>query len=177
MSFVLKKDGVEICKRGPEKHWWLTGFKWGEFTQDPSTELTMDIAITLKDANMTTLFLQGLKDLGYIESNVNINLPTNTVGSVIWSDNTVNFTFGVPKAIQPQSKIDDFNSDQTHNKKYVDYYNSIKSELGLNSNDPNLIDEAAVQSLSTELQDAYNSIVSWLNSVTSTLSDIIHLVL
>ncbi len=165
MSFVLKKDGVEICERGPEKHWWLTGFKWGEFTQDPSTELTMDIAITLKDADMTTLFLQGLKDLGYIEPNVSVNLQTNTV----------NFTFGVPKSTQPQSKIDDFNSDQTHNSEYVSYYNSIKNELGLNSNDPNLIDEAAVQELSAELQDAYNSIVSWLNSITSTLSAIIHL--
>ncbi|UZW12682.1 DUF4474 domain-containing protein [Clostridium pasteurianum] len=162
MSFVLKKDGVEIFRRGPENHWWLTGFKWGEFTANPSNDLTMDITITLKDEYMRSAFLQGLEDLGYVESDMNIN------------NNTVSFTFGVPKSQQPQSKIDNFNTIQSQNQSRIADYNLIKNELNLTSNDPNLIQESAIQELSTEAQEAYNRIIDWFNSIIPNLENIIN---
>jgi len=38
MSFTLKKNGKVLFERG-DRHWWLTGFKLGEFSQP--WELTM----------------------------------------------------------------------------------------------------------------------------------------
>jgi len=49
MSFTLVKDEEVLFKR-KGKHWWLTGFKLGEFSE-PS-ELTMYLTIALKDRFM-----------------------------------------------------------------------------------------------------------------------------
>ena len=75
MSLSLKKNGKTLFTR-KEKHWWLTGFKLGEFSE-PS-ELSMDLIITLKDEKMRNAFLEGLKKAGYLKDEVIIN--GNTVG-------------------------------------------------------------------------------------------------
>ncbi|WP_164880412.1 DUF4474 domain-containing protein [Clostridium manihotivorum] len=173
MSFVLKRNGVKIIERGPEVHWWLTGFKWGEFTNDPSTDLTMDITIKLKNSDMMHAFLGGLQNSGYIMPDVDISANTNFAGPVIWYDSTVTFTFDVPKSKQPQSRIDDFNSTQAFNNTLVEEYNLLKKVLGVNSNDPNLIDYALVEKLSSEAQDSYNRIVTWFNSIQSMYDKVI----
>jgi len=49
--------------RRHERHWWLTGFVLGEFSQ-PS-ELSMTVEIMLPDAAMRHAFLMALRDLGY----------------------------------------------------------------------------------------------------------------
>lgn len=64
MSFILKKNGKVLMAR-TGYHWWLTGFKLGEFSQ-PS-ELTMDIMLDLHDREMTEAFVRGLKEAGYTE--------------------------------------------------------------------------------------------------------------
>lgn len=90
MSFVLKKKGKEILKR-EGKHWWLTGFKLGEFS-DPS-ELTLSLSITLKDKEMCSAFIKGLKKSGYIEDEITI------------SENTVSLEFDKPRTSQPITRI------------------------------------------------------------------------
>ena len=62
MSYTLKKNGNTLFTREGQ-HWWLTGFKLGEFS-DPS-ELTMDITITLHNVMMRDAFVNGLWDAGY----------------------------------------------------------------------------------------------------------------
>jgi len=47
-----------LFTRGPEVHWWLTGFKWGVLS-DPS-QLSVDVAITLKDTAMRDAFIAGI---------------------------------------------------------------------------------------------------------------------
>lgn len=50
-------------------YWWCTGFKDGHLRrQEPADELRMTGRITLKDAEMTGLFTQGLKDCGFGQS-------------------------------------------------------------------------------------------------------------
>ncbi len=52
------------------EYWWCTGFKDGHLRrQEPADELRMTGRITLKDAEMTGLFTQGLKDCGFGQSN------------------------------------------------------------------------------------------------------------
>ena len=62
MSFVFKKKGNILFTRSGY-HWWLTGFKLGEFSK-PS-ELSMDITLDLFDKKMADIFVSTLKQDGY----------------------------------------------------------------------------------------------------------------
>lgn len=62
MSFALRKNGNLLFTRSAY-HWWLTGFKLGEFS-DPS-ELSMDIVLDLYDRTMCNAFVEALKKAGY----------------------------------------------------------------------------------------------------------------
>lgn len=71
MSFTLKKSDNVLFTRS-EKHWWLTGFKLGEFSEP--WELTMEIEITLLNEIMRDAFISGLKKAGYKDSDLKIEL-------------------------------------------------------------------------------------------------------
>lgn len=77
MSYTLVKNNEVLFKR-KDKHWWLTGFKLGEFSE-PS-ELTMYLTIVLKNEIMRNAFVRGLKKAGYIENEIFID--GNAVGLV-----------------------------------------------------------------------------------------------
>lgn len=70
ISYVLKKNGKPLFTRSAT-HWWLTGFKLGEFSE-PS-ELTMDLQITLKDGEMRNAFIKGLIEAGYSYKDLSFN--------------------------------------------------------------------------------------------------------
>jgi len=89
MSYTLKKNGETLFTR-EGTHWWLTGFKLGEFSE-PS-ELVMDINITLKDALMRDAFISGLKNAGYSDDQFFIRY------------NTVSFRYDIPKTPQPMTR-------------------------------------------------------------------------
>lgn len=49
-----------------DKHWWCTGFKNGHVRQEePCDELRLEGRITFKDAEMTNLVVEGLKECGF----------------------------------------------------------------------------------------------------------------
>jgi len=89
ISYTIKKDGKKLFSR-KAKHWWLTGFKLGEFAEP--NELTMDICLTLKDVNMRNAFLAGMRKVGYNEHELAVQ------------DNSVSFTFDIPKTAQPWTR-------------------------------------------------------------------------
>ena len=116
MAFTLKKNGkVLFTRKG--KHWWLTGFKLGEFS-NPS-ELSMDISIEFPNEEMRDAFIQGLKEAGY--ENLDINIEQNLVS----------FTFDKPRTPQPLSRtrITDW-IIQRKNKFLCDEFNRITGEQG-----------------------------------------------
>ncbi|ADY55868.1 hypothetical protein Sgly_1568 [Syntrophobotulus glycolicus DSM 8271] len=86
ISYCCKKKGRILFTR-EGKHWWLTGFKLGEFSE-PS-ELMMDISITLKDKIMCKAFVAGLKKTGYSDKEFFVN------------GNTVRLIFHRPRTPQP----------------------------------------------------------------------------
>ncbi|HML36600.1 MAG TPA: DUF4474 domain-containing protein [Bacillota bacterium] len=92
MAFTLYRNGKELFSR-EEKHWWLTGFKPGEFSE-PS-ELSMRVRITFKGQEMCGSFLKAMKKLGYKED----ELITNGV--------TAEFTFDKPHGEQPLSRTEE----------------------------------------------------------------------
>lgn len=62
MSYVFRKDNNILFTRSGY-HWWLTGFKLGEFSK-PS-QLTMDITLDLYDRRMANAFVEALRKIGY----------------------------------------------------------------------------------------------------------------
>lgn len=111
MSCSLKKNEETLFYR-KEKHWWLTGFKLGDFA-NPS-ELTMDISITLKDENMRDAFISGLKNTGYSDSQIKVE------------HNTVSLVYNKPYSMQPFTRtIFTDRLIQNKNKKLCDRYQEI----------------------------------------------------
>jgi hypothetical protein len=89
MSFALSKDGSTMFSRSAP-HWWLTGFKLGEFSQ-PS-DLSMEVSLKLKDGKMTDAFLEGLTQAGYAASDFSAR------------GNTVELLFDKPRTSQPYTR-------------------------------------------------------------------------
>ncbi|MGE5676787.1 MAG: DUF4474 domain-containing protein [Pseudomonadota bacterium] len=90
MSYYLFKNGRLLFKR-KARHWWLTGFKLGEFA-DPS-ELSMYLTVALKDTEMRDAFIKGLMEAGYSPNELMVN------------DSLVSLVFDKPRTQQPLSRI------------------------------------------------------------------------
>ena len=136
MSFTLYKNGVRLFSRDSEKHWWLTGFKWGVLSMPE--ELTMDLCITFPTIKMCTAFIDAVKKAGY--QNINID------------SKSVSFTFDKPTSYQP--RIDPkfknlVKSVEETNSEIVKHY----EEFNLDNNDPNQIPHE----LEDELIEYFNS--------------------
>lgn len=126
LAFTLRRNGKELFRRGPEFHWWLTGFKWGVYT-DSTLDLKMDATIEFFPSNprsdhMRGAFLDALEALGY--------RPATTGGSV-------HFQFHRPQTQQPGSRKALEKPAQWVNSKLVDAYVDLREELGLTNNNPN----------------------------------------
>lgn len=76
LSFVLKKNGKVILRR-KDVHWWLTGFKLGEFSEPNA--LTMDAAITFPDRQMRDAFTDGLIRIGYSRHEFSVRMKTVSI--------------------------------------------------------------------------------------------------
>jgi hypothetical protein len=89
MSYTLKKNGKKLFIR-EEVHWWLTGFKLGEFSR-PS-ELTMDIDISFHNTAMRDAFADGARKIGYPDKKLSKH------------GNSIGFSFGAPYTQQPLTR-------------------------------------------------------------------------
>jgi hypothetical protein len=89
MTYTILKDGEVLFSRAA-RHWWLTGFRLGEYAE-PS-ELTMEASITFMDTVMRDAFLAALYDMGY---------TNETVRS---GGNTVLILFQKPRTKQPLTR-------------------------------------------------------------------------
>ena len=90
ISIIVRKKGEVVFKR-KDKHWWLTGFILGEFSNPD--ELTADISITLINEEMRDEFILGLNYAGYDNEEIKIK------------ENSVEVFFDKPKTKQPYTNI------------------------------------------------------------------------
>ena len=146
MSYTLSKDGTPLFHRGPESHWWLTGFRWGVFTKSTS-QLTMAAEIVFTTPRMCDAFKTALLAKGYADIT---NKDAKTIG----------FTFGKPKTTQPLTRTTGEATHQALNEALVNQYLQLKRELSITSNDPNLIEEKLLTSQTAK--DAYQQITNFL---------------
>ena len=122
LSATLRREGAVLFTRGPEMHWWLTGFKWGVLS-DPR-QLAVDVAITLKDHAMRDAFLAAVASRPY--------------SSVAVNGTTVSFTFDQPFAVpQPTVPAPILEQIKANNHAIVRTYNA----QGLATNDPNHVQD------------------------------------
>lgn len=89
MQFYLKKNGETILSR-KHRHWWLTAFKLGEFTE-PS-ELVLDAYINFKDKRMRNAFIEAIEKVGYTSEEFEVR------------KNIVAIRFDKPHTRQPYSR-------------------------------------------------------------------------
>lgn len=92
MSFILYKNGRELFRR-KERHWWLTGFKTGEFSEP--WELRMKIRLDFRDAGMCRSFVRAMQRIGYQQHEINVN------------GRTAEFTFDMTHSAQPLTRTDE----------------------------------------------------------------------
>ena len=138
MVLTLKKNGKTLFTR-QDKHWWLTGFKLGEFSE-PS-ELTVDLVITLKNEDMRNAFLKGLKRAGYLKD------------EIIVKGNTVGLNFDKTRTTQPISRT--AKTDwiiQRKNKLLCDNYQDITKSYD------NLPDK--IKAIQEQAPDIYEKIIN-----------------
>lgn len=111
LVFTLLKNGRELFHRDG-KHWWLTGFKPGEFSEP--WELTMRIRIILKDEVMCRSFARALVKTGYGDKEIRVN------GAA------VEFTFDQPHSSQPLTRTEETDwIIQRNNEKICSLYQEI----------------------------------------------------
>lgn len=138
MSFRLYKSNEEFFTRN-DKHWWLTGFKLGEFAE-PS-ELSMDIEITLKDEEMRDSFVEGLKKAGYKLDEIKVD------------GNTVQVKYDKPRTAQPITRTKETDwIIQRKNKLMCDMYKEITGPYD------NFIDK--MNAVKVQSPDLYEKIIN-----------------
>ena len=127
MAYSLKKGGKEVFNRNG-RHWWLTGFKPGEFCNP--WELTMDVSIAFHNhPEWLNPFIEGLRKVGYDSNSIKI------------TGDTVNILFDRPKSKQPVTDSMFISMTQAKNKALVDQYNKVKKEMNIPDNSPKSIEK------------------------------------
>lgn len=114
MSFSFRKKGNLLFTRSGY-HWWLTGFKLGEFSK-PS-DLTMDITLELYNRRMAYTFVNALIKTGYKETEYSV------------SGSRVMVHYDKPHSSQPVTRtaFTDFIM-QRNNENYCDAYNKLTKD-------------------------------------------------
>lgn len=90
MSFMLMRQGHRLFSR-KSKHWWLNGFRLGEFSEPE--QLSAIIRIQLKTRSMRRHFIRALKRAGYTDGEYKL-----------YNDRSVKIYFTAPHTKQPLSR-------------------------------------------------------------------------
>lgn len=88
-SFTLLRGLLPIC-RLCARHWWLTGFCVGKYTEPE--QLSMKITVTFPTCQMCCAFVKGMQEAGYAPEDI------------YTSDSSAAFTFLAPCGTQPRHK-------------------------------------------------------------------------
>lgn len=157
MSFYLKKNGETIITRS-DKHWWLTGFKLGEFSEP--WELVLDIYITFKNRRMRDAFLESLQKTGYTDEEY------ETRGT------TVALRFDKPHSRQPRTRRPDTDFlIQRKNQLLCNSYNTLTNGYtnivdkvnAVKNNDPELYKELFNIGKTMAVFNVFDKIKDYLN--------------
>lgn len=115
MSFHLKRDEELVFSRN-DRHWWLTGFSLGTFSEP--NQLFMEALITLKSKAMCEIFIDTLINMGYQED------------ELTHDDDTARIMFKKPHSLQPFTRTPEIElAKQRINKALCDKYNDLTKQF------------------------------------------------
>lgn len=123
ISFVLRKNGKVLMKR-KDVHWWLTGFKLGEFSRTNS--LTMDARIVFPNREMCKTFVEALKDIGYQKKEFSVSGRKVTVHYTKPHSSQAFTRNPVQEALVQQTNENNCRLYKTATKKYTDTLDKIE---------------------------------------------------
>ena len=127
IAFTLTRKATgETILRREGRHWWLTAFRWGVYSEPE--ELSVDAQITLLTPAMRDVFIAALEAARY-------------TGIQTLDASSARFTFDRPTHKQPSVRESLREKVQGNNRKLVDAYNDAKKSLGVTTNDPNVIQQ------------------------------------
>lgn len=116
MSATLVKNGDVLFER-EDRHWWLTGFVLGEYSEPE--ELTMHACIRLKTQDMCKAFVRELERIGYQDHRI------------LYDGKTVCFVFSKPYSGQPKTHSGIVRAwVMKANKTYCDLYQASGIDVG-----------------------------------------------
>lgn len=148
MRFTLNKGTEVLLERDWTRHWWLTGFHWGIFSEPE--QLTMAAAIYFPNQEMQRAFIrQGLEPLGYTYTEPD--------------DYSVDFTFDTPMTAQPVIRNRMRKSVQRMNLDLVKTYNTFRAKYEITNNDPNVISRVINEQPGIAEKKFYEKLVRYYN--------------
>lgn len=148
MRFTLNKGTEVLLERDWTRHWWLTGFHWGIFSEPE--QLTMAAAIYFPNREMQQAFIrQGLEPLGYSYTEPD--------------DYSVDFTFDTPMTSQPVIRNRMRKSVQRMNLDLVKTYNTFRAKYEITNNDPNVISRVINEQPGIAEKKFYEKLVRYYN--------------
>jgi hypothetical protein len=158
MSFAFRKKGNLLFTRSGY-HWWLTGFKLGEFSK-PS-DLSMDIVLDLYDKRMASAFLDALMKAGYKEHEYSVQ------------GRRVQVRFTKPHTPQPVTRtaFTDFIM-QRNNESFCNSYNYLTEEYTetldkleiVRNESPSMYNQVLNMGKPKAVYDSFNSIKGYLDN-------------
>lgn len=156
MSYALRKNGNLLFTR-TAYHWWITGFKLGEFSWPD--ELSMDIIIDLYDTKMAYAFAEALMKIGYTNEEFGLR------------GRRVYIRFTKPHSTQPftRSKFTE-NLMQKNNKSFCESYqflteaytDTLDKLVIVKNESPNMYNQILNMGKPKQVFDAYNKIKSFI---------------
>lgn len=148
MRFTLMKEGQELFGRDWMRHWWLTGFHWGIFSEPE--QLTMSVSIRFPNREMQQAFVhQGLESAGYAY--------VETDGC------SVEFCFARPMTPQPAMRDKMRKGVQEINRELIKTYNEVREKYGIASNDPNVINRIIDERAGIAEKKLYEKLIHYFN--------------
>jgi hypothetical protein len=157
MAFILYKNGEKIMTR-KDKHWWLTGFKLGEYSE-PS-ELSMDVYIYFDSGGMRDAFLKSLQEAGYTQEEYEVR------------KRTVAIKFDKPHSKQPYTRsavtdrlmLDQLKRNCEVYQVLTKGYTGMKDKLkAVKEGDPELYEELFKIGKTASIFSVFDKIKNYLN--------------
>lgn len=168
MAFALERNGEELFAREWTRHWWLTGFRWGEISKPE--ELTMKTSIRFPNGEMLQAFINGgmEKDAGRTKGRV-YGLKAMGYPYTLTGENEISFLYQKPVTKQPELRTLLGKAVLDQDRKMVDEYNSIKKKLGIEGNDPDVIGTTLTEKGGEEEKHFYKLLVKLISQKRTTL--------
>lgn len=170
MTFSLERNGKELFARDWTRHWWLTGFRWGEISKPE--ELEMKISIRFPNEEMLQAFIDGgMGDTaGKVKKKV-YGLKAMGYEYTLAGENEISFAFANPFTKQPELRTKLGEKVLELNGQLVAKYNSVKGELGIQGNDPDVIGTALGEKGGEEEEKLYKALVKLMSNRKGNLSE------